>query len=117
MYEIWLALNILYELMLNYIPFVLTVAILWGVLMTYALQHHASWRRGLRGGLISGVLVTIVTFLVFPDLTKSALENLGYWIDVLFLLQIAVAYGVVFGLGFGWPIAALAMRGDQSDRA
>lgn len=117
MYEIWLALNILYELMWNYMPFVLSVVALWVILMTYALLHNAAWRQGLKRGLQSTLVVVVVTFLVFPSITKSSLNNLGYWIDYVFLLQIAVAYGVVFGLGFAWPLWALAARQSKTSRA
>lgn len=110
MYEIWLAMNILYEVAWNYIPFVLSVAILFAVLLIYALQHQAAWRQGFKGGVIGVIVIAIVTFLVFPYLTQSSLNNLGYWIDYLFLLQIAGAYGLVFGLGFVWPLTALAAR-------
>lgn len=110
MYEIWLGMNILYELMWNYLPFVLAVVVSWVILMTYAIQHDAAWRRGVRGGLLGMLVVSVVSFLAFPSLTMSSLGNLGYWIDYLFLFQIAVAYGVVFGLGFVWPVAALAAR-------
>ena len=110
MYEVWLGLNILYELMWNYMPFVLTVAALWVALMAYAIQHDAAWRQGLRGGLLGMLVIVVVTFLVFPYITKSSLSNLGYWMDYLFLFQIAVGYGVVFGLGFVWPLVALSAR-------
>ena len=110
MYEIWLGMNILYELMWNYLSFVLAVVVSWVILMTYAIQKGAAWRRGLRGGLVGMLVVIVVSFLGFPSLTMSSLGNLGYWIDYLFLFQIALAYGVVFGLGFVWPIAAIAAR-------
>lgn len=46
MYEIWLAINILYELALMYVPFILTVVTLWVVLLVYALQHQAGYIAG-----------------------------------------------------------------------
>ena len=45
MYEIWLGMNILYELMWNYLPFVLAVVVSWVILMTYAIQPDAAWRQ------------------------------------------------------------------------
>lgn len=110
MYEIWLAINILYELALMYLPFILTVITLWVVLLVYALQHQADWRKGLRGGIFGGIAVAALTFLIFPYITKSSLADLSYWIDYVFLFQIAAGYGVVVGLGFIWPIAALRCR-------
>jgi hypothetical protein len=108
MYEIWLAMNILYEVAWNYMPFVLSVIVLFAILLTYAIQHQAAWRRGIKGGIVGGIVITVLTFLMFPYLTKSSLSNLGYWIDYVFLLQIAVGFGLVFGLGFVWPLTALA---------
>ena len=114
MYEIWLAINIMYELMWNYIPFVLSVLILWVVLMVFAVQQGAAWLQGLRRGLLGMLVIVVITFLVFPYITQSSLGNLGYWIDYLFLLQIALGYGVVFGLGFIWPVPALVARKQRS---
>jgi hypothetical protein len=114
MYEIWLGLNILYGLMWDYMPFVLSVAVIFAILLTYAIQHQANWRGGFKGGLLGVFLITLVTFMIFPYLTKSSLSELGYWIDYVFLLQIAAGYGIVFGLGFVWPLSALAARYRQS---
>jgi hypothetical protein len=114
MYEIWLGLNILYGLMWDYMPFVVSTVVLFAVLLTYAIQHHANWRGGFKGGVLGVVLITFVTFLFFPYLTKSSLSELGYWIDYVFLLQIAGGYGLVFGLGFIWPLSALVARKTQT---
>jgi len=114
MYEIWLGLNILYGLMWDYMPFVLSVTVLLAILLTYAIQHQANWRGGFKGGLLGVFVITVITFLIFPYLTKSSLSELGYWIDYVFLLQIAGAYGLVFGLGFIWPLSALAVRQRKS---
>jgi hypothetical protein len=103
MYEIWLGMNIFYELGLMYLPLVLIVALLWVAFMVYAIQKKANWVGGLKGAVIAGVIGTIIAFLTLPAMTKSSLSELGYWFDYVSLLGMASMYGFVLA-ALVWPL-------------
>ncbi len=104
MYEIWLMLNIVYELALSIWPWLLALAALWLLLMGRAWgRRGADWRASLPGAIVLGLLVAIVIFAVTPIWNKSALGEMKYWVDWANLLGIAAAWGVA-GVAFGWPL-------------
>ncbi len=103
MYEIWLGMNIFYELGLMYLSLVLVVALVWVVLMAYALQKNANWADGLKGSVIAGAIGTAIAFLSLPAMTKSSLSELGYWFDYVSLFGMASMYGFVLA-ALAWPL-------------
>ena len=109
MYEIWLGMNIFYELALMYLPLLLIIALAWVALMVYALQKKARWSKGMKGAVIGGIIATSIAFLVVPEITKSSLSELGYWFDYVVLLGIAVMYGAV-AAALIWPLSSLKVR-------
>lgn len=110
MYEIWLTLNILYELGLQYLPVVIGTALLWLALMAVAAARgRADWDAALKPAIAIAVVVTAITFFVTPGMTQSSFANMGYWVDWGNLLLYAAAFGAVGG-ALAWPVAAMMRR-------
>ena len=109
MYEIWLTLNILWELALGAWPVVLGLALLWLVLVVVALVRRARWRPALLPALGLGAAVAVVAFLAVPAMTKSSLSEMGYWVDWANLLAIALAAGGVAATVV-WPVLGMRKR-------
>ena len=110
MYEIWLTLNILYELGLQYLPVVIGTALLWLALMAVAAARgRAGWGAALKPAIAIAVVVTAITFFITPGMTKSSFANMGYWVDWMNLFFYAAAFGAV-AAALAWPIAASLRR-------
>ena len=110
MYEIWLTLNILYELGLQYLPVVIGTALLWLALMAVAAARgRADWGAALKPAIAIAVVVTAITFFITPGMTQSSFANMGYWVDWGNLLLYAAAFGAVGG-ALAWPVAAMMRR-------
>ncbi len=110
MYEIWLTLNILFELALQYLPLVLGVGALWLVLMVLAASRgNAGWSAALKPAFVVFLVVTAITFFITPGMTKSSFANMGYWVDWGNLFLYAAAFGGV-GAALTWPLAAMMRR-------
>jgi len=110
MYEIWLTLNILYELGLQYLPMVIGIALLWLVLMAVAAARgRAGWSAALKPAIAVAVVVAAITFFITPGMTQSSFANMGYWVDWGNLFLYAAAFGAVGG-ALVWPVAAMMRR-------
>jgi len=110
-YEIWLGLNIVWEIALGLWPVLLAVAAIWVALMAMAWRRPAArWRAAWPGALAAGAVVAVAAFFAVPTLTKSSLGALAYWVDWASLLAIAAGFGVA-ALAFAWPL--LSMRGAR----
>ncbi|MCV2216460.1 hypothetical protein [Thauera sp. Sel9] len=110
MYEIWLTLNILFELGLQYLPEVIATVLLWAMLMLFAATRPGvGWRQGLVPAIAVGVIVTAISFFITPGMTKSSFANMGYWVDWMNLFFYAAAFGAV-AAALAWPIAASMYR-------
>lgn len=107
MYEIWLALNIVYEIALGVWPALLVLLLVWIALLVAARGRLSA--RALRPALALalGALVAAALVLAVPSLTQSSLANMGYWVDWANLLAIALGLGALAAV-FAWPLAALA---------
>jgi hypothetical protein len=110
MYEIWLTLNILFELGLLYLPVVVGTALLWLVLMGLAATRgNAGWSKAIKPALAIFVVVTAITFFITPGMTQSSFANMGYWVDWGNLFLYAASFGAV-GAALAWPLAAMMRR-------
>ena len=109
MYEIWLGMNIFYELALMYLPLLFVVFLVWAVLMIYAFQKKALWSRGIKGAIVGGIIATAIAFLAVPYITKSSLGELGYWFDYVTLIGVAAMYGAV-AAALIWPLSSPKVR-------
>lgn len=111
MYEIWLVMNIVYEIALSMWPLLAIVLAVW-LLMLWAARARLGGAAGRRAwvlGLVLGALVTVVLFFTVPGLTRSSLSNMGYWVDWANLASVALGLGALAAL-FLWPLMAL-LRG------
>ncbi len=67
MYEIWLMLNIAWEILLPIMPVVVVLLLVWVGLMARAtFGGAANWAGGLGRALLIGVVVAVVAFFVIP---------------------------------------------------
>jgi hypothetical protein len=106
MYEIWLMLNIVWEIALGAWPLLLMAAVLWLALMGTSWRiAGAHWRAALLPALGIGLVMAVVAALMLPGWTQSALANMGYWVDWAILLGLAAAAGGVVA-AFAWPVLA-----------
>ena len=104
MYEIWLMLNIVYEIALGIWPGLLAALLVWLVLLVLARKRFGA--GVLRPVLAVGTVVAAVLFFSLPMLTHSAFANLGYWLDWVILLAISLGLGLLIGV-FTLPLLAL----------
>lgn len=111
MYEIWLALNIVFEIALTVWPALLALALVWLALMLAARAHLST--RALRRALALGALLAAAAVFILPALTQSSLANMGYWVDWANLLAIALGFGAAAAL-YAWPLMALAFPGGKA---
>ena len=107
MYEIWLVLNIIYEIALSIWP-VLALALAVWLAALWAARARLG-KPALGHALVAGVLVAIVLFFAIPTLTQSSLSNMGYWIDWANLLAMALGLGTLAG-AFLFPLLALRSK-------
>lgn len=104
MYEIWLVMNIVYEIALGIWPVVALALAVWLVLLVLARQR-VGWRQ-VPLALAVGAAVAVLLFLLVPSLTQSSLSNMGYWVDWANLLAVALGLGALAAV-FAWPLLAL----------
>ncbi len=117
MYEIWLAMNIVYEIALTLLPWLALALGVWLLLMWAARARlgGAAGRGALGLGLVLGALVAAVLFFTVPGFTKSSLSNMGYWVDWANLGAVALGLGALAALFF-WPLIALLRKGNATPR-
>lgn len=96
MYEIWLALNILWEISLGYWPLLIGIFGVWVLLMGVALRNgRTKWSAGALPAIVTGIFFGLIAFVAFPTMTASSLSAPGYWVDWAALSGIALAYGTI----------------------
>ena len=109
MYEIWLVMNILWEIALGIWPLLALAAASWLGLMVLAWRQPAArWRGMLPRAASIAVAVALAGFLVIPTAVRSSLQELAYWVDWANLAGMALVIGVA-ALAFAWP-AGVAWR-------
>lgn len=114
MYEIWLGLNIVFELALTALPWLGGAAAVWIALMSAALlRRHAHWREALPASLVIGATFAALAVWLVPLATRSSISEMGYWVDWANLIGLSVAVG---GLAFAfvWPLLT-AVSGPRND--
>lgn len=105
MYEVWLMMNIVYEIMLETLALVLGALGLWLALMVVARRHLAF--QTIRPSLYLGIAAAAILTLLLPSLIKSSFADMSYWVDWANLLGIAFAGGAGV-VAFAWPILSLS---------
>ena len=110
MYEIWLGLNIFWEMALTRLPMVLgwllLVVVLAGLALAFARNALC---RAFAPALVIGLLTLVAAIFVLPGLTQSSLGEMGYWFDWLTLFGVSAAAGAALALPL-WPALALLLR-------
>jgi hypothetical protein len=110
MYEIWLVMNIVWEIALGFWPLLAAAAVAWGVLMALAWRRPAAqWRSAWPMAAGIAVVAAVIGFLVVPTTTRSSLQELAYWVDWANLASIALGIGVA-ALAFAWPARVLTRQ-------
>jgi hypothetical protein len=109
-YEIWLMLNIAWELALGSATGLLGAGAFWLALTGLAMRRGAApWRRSFKAALAVGALAGLTASLAAPVLTGSSLGEVRYLVDWLALAGIGAGVGVAV-LALVWP-AAVLLRG------
>jgi len=112
MYEIWLALNIVWELALANSGLAIGYAVIVVALALIASRAGGrAWRRGLPAAVLAGLVVAIAAFALVPSLSASSFAELRYWVDWANLAAIAAGFGAAGAL-LVWPLAAI-IRGPR----
>ena len=107
MYEIWLALNIVYEIALGLWPALL---ILLGVWLAVMLANRKGlWTVPFARLLMIALVVAVVVGVALPSLTLSSFRNFGYWVDWANWLAMAAGAGVAVAVWL-WPLMARRYR-------
>lgn len=113
MYEIWLMLNILWEMALGVWPLLAAVVLAWAVMLVLAwrgARNPAGARRRAPGlALAVGAAAAVAAFVALPTLTGSSLRELAYWVDWLSLAGVALGVGAAAFL-LAWPLVKLLRR-------
>lgn len=104
MYEIWLVMNIVYEIALTVWPLLALALAVWLVMLWAARARRGRGAARQAAGL--GALAAVVLFFTVPTLTHSSLSNMAYWVDWANLLAVALGLGALAAVFF-WPLLAL----------
>jgi len=106
MYEIWLVLNIVWEIALGIWPWLVAAALLWAGVLAWSLgRRGAGWRVALPAAAAVASVAAVAAFVAIPGLTLSSLSQLDYWVDWANVAAIAAGAGCVV-LAFIWPVLA-----------
>lgn len=113
MYEIWLALNIVWEIAVdNAAISIAIVALLVAAFGIAIARRGAAWRRGIGVALAVGVVVALISLWAVPSATLSSFDDMKYWVDWATLAGIAVAIGAM-AAALAWPLASMLLRPSQ----
>jgi hypothetical protein len=105
MYEVWLGLNILYEIALSLWPALSVLLLVW---LSMVLWKRKDLKRvNARVLLAVAVLGTAVATIALPSMLRSSLSDMGYWVDWAMLLVTAAGLGVAAAVLL-WPLLARA---------
>ena len=87
MYEIWLAMNIVYEIAFGLWPALAPLLIVSVVVMWINRQKLAQVSVAALAAVV--VLVALVAVPALPALSRATLADMGYWVDWAALLGIS----------------------------
>lgn len=111
-YEVWLAVNIVWEYLMANLPVIIillvAIAFLFGIAVV---KGSPAWRKGLRVGILGGIVVALVSIFIIPSVIDSKLSDLNYWVDWANLLAIAGIWGAI-GAVMLWPVGAMFVSRD-----
>jgi len=121
MYEIWLAVNIAWEIVVAQAAWAIPLAIVFVGLVVHAIARRGDWRAGWRWAWKSALFAGVAAAILLPPLSNASWSDLTYVVDWLLLVAIAAVAGAVVG-ALVWPLAAVlraggAARADAPARA
>lgn len=109
MYEIWLVINILWEIALSVLPALLALMGAWGVVVVLAAARRGgAWWPALRRSLAFGALVAVLALFAIPLVLDSSISEVRYVADWLGLAGMAGGAGAGAAL-LAWPMLVLAL--------
>lgn len=107
MYEIWLVINILWEIALGIWQPLLAAIVAWALLALWAGRRpDAQWRAGLVPAIGIGLLAAVAAAVWVPGWSRSSMSDMGYWVDWANLLAIAGGFGAA-AAAVAWPLLAI----------
>lgn len=111
MYEIWLVMNIAWEIAVGLWPLLLAAALLWTVLLLTAWRRPGTrWRPAVLPAVGIGAVVMLAAVLLVPGWSRSSLSEMGYWVDWANLLTVAGGFGAA-AWAWAWPLLAMRREG------
>jgi hypothetical protein len=105
-YEIWLGMNIMWEIVLGIMPYIVIAAIIWLAISWLTVKKKVSWFPAFKSTFIIALVVTVSAFFALPTLTLSSFSDMSYWLDWATLSMMALGVGAVVFV-FVWPMMAL----------
>jgi len=116
MYEIWLMLNIVWEIALEVIVPIVILLLIWLVFIGLAARNPLSnWRGAARNAVVLGLVVAIVAMIALPGLTRSSTSELAYIVDWLALIGMSLGFGSA-AEALAWPVLATLRKPTSSPR-
>lgn len=109
MYEIWLAVNIAWEIVVAQAAWTISLAVVFVALVVLAFVRGGDWSAGWRWAWKSAVLAAAAAAVALPRLSGASWSDLSYVVDWLLLVAIAAAFGVAVA-AIVWPLAAAFRR-------
>ena len=97
MYEIWLGLNIVYELALGYIVHIALYLLLLAAFYFSVWRQQLSLRGAVRPTLLFAAVAAVLAMLLVPASTRSSLNEVNYLVDWMNLLGISLGVGRAAG--------------------
>ena len=112
LYEIWLGLNIFWELALANPGVIAAIGGAWLLLAAFVLSRKplcsacAAWRAAMSRALMLAVAIGAVAFFLIPGATQSSFDAMGYWLDWATVTGLAAASA---GIAFAFLLPLLAL--------
>ena len=113
MYEIWLAVNIAWEIVVAQAVWAVALAVVFAGLVVHALVRRGDWRAGWRWTWKTALLAGVAAALVLPPLSGASWSDLSYVVDWVLLALIGAAVAAVVG-AIVWPLATVLLAGRAS---
>ncbi len=107
MYEIWLMMNIVFEIALDYWMLVVSCLAIWLVLMFLARAKLN--RQALKPAIQLGAVSAVFAFLALPGINQSSLADMVYWVDWFNLASWSLTAGVM-AVFVAYPLISLMKK-------
>ncbi|MDY0207558.1 MAG: hypothetical protein RBR82_13190 [Pseudomonas sp.] len=110
MYEIWLVINTVYELILANMDITLGLLIPWLALMLLTqFKKQVPWSQVIKPTLVVAIVLWFVFFALVPGMTKSSFASVNSGIDWLVVAGLAAGFSGIIAIFVG-PAYLLSKR-------